>query len=88
VALITPIYFIYLQATREIKKYLWEIIDDDGHLHTGQEDIKIEVVNYFSNFFNEHRQSNVRTQMVTIRLYPRIVLEEDVTALEHVVTLE
>jgi hypothetical protein len=52
VAIITPSSFIDLQAIGEIKNIFGKSLMI-GRLHTGQEDIKIEVVNYFSNFFNE-----------------------------------
>jgi hypothetical protein len=44
--------------------------------------------NYFGSFFKEQNQSDLRTQLETIRLYPRMVQEDDVLFLEKVVTLE
>jgi hypothetical protein len=81
-------FFHRFASYRRNKKYLWEITDEDGHLHTDQEVIKSEVVNYFSTFFNEQGSQTYRAQLETIRLYPRIVLEEEVTTLEKVVSLE
>lgn len=57
-------------------------------MHTGQEAIKAEAINYFGSFFKEQNQSDLRIQLETIRLYPRMVQEDDVLFLEKVVTLE
>jgi hypothetical protein len=42
-----------LQVIRRNKKFLWEIRDEDGNVHTGQEAIKKEVVSYFHTFFKD-----------------------------------
>jgi hypothetical protein len=46
-------FSIVLQATWRNKKFIWEIKDEAGRLHTGQEAIKEEDNNFFKSFFHD-----------------------------------
>jgi hypothetical protein len=81
-------FFHNFASYRRNKKFLWEIRDEDGNVHTGQEAIKKEVVSYFHTFFKDQGQTNIQDQLAAISLYPRIVQEEEVATLERVVTME
>ena len=70
------------------KKYLWDITYDSGRVHFGREAIKDEATSYFKTFFNEPRQTTIWAQLETISLYPKIVLEEEVSSIEQAVTME
>jgi hypothetical protein len=57
-------------------------------VHKGQEAIKIEAVRYFSNFYKESEHNSCEDQIAIVRLYPRIVTEEEVNTLESPCTTE
>jgi hypothetical protein len=76
-------FFHRFASYRRNKKHLWDITDDDGRVHSGQDAIKNEVVSYFHSFFQDTGQPNLRAQLETISLYPKLVLEEEVSSLEQ-----
>jgi hypothetical protein len=45
---------------RRNKKFLWEIRDEDGNVHSGQDAIKKEVVSYLDFFFKDKNQTNIQ----------------------------
>jgi hypothetical protein len=53
------IFFHNFANFRHNKKYIWEIMDDEGHIHTGQKNIKAEAINYFKQFFKENTVSSI-----------------------------
>jgi hypothetical protein len=80
-------YFHRFASFRRNKKQLWEVKDETDHFHSGQEDIKKEVVRHFNNFYKESNNSIV-DQIATVRLYPRMTTEEEVLRLEIPCTKE
>jgi len=68
------------------KKFIWEINDGTGVLHTGQQAIKVEAVKFFKYFFNDTGQNTIVNQINTVRMFPNIVREEDIRHLEKIVT--
>jgi hypothetical protein len=50
--------FFHLYAShRRNKKFIWEINDEKGNVHSGQQAIKEEAVRHFSSFYNDIDQS-------------------------------
>jgi hypothetical protein len=54
----------------------------NGMVHTGQEALKKQVTRFFNNFFEDTGQNTIEEQVATVRLFPRLVTEEEVTYLE------
>jgi hypothetical protein len=73
---------------RRNNKHIWEIKDENGMVHTGQEALKKEATIFFNSFFEDTGQNTIEDQVATIRLYPRLVTEEDVISLEKPCTRE
>jgi len=68
------------------KKFIWEINDEVGVSHTGQEAIKTEATEFFKSFFNDTGQNSIVNQINIVRMYPTFVREEEQSLLEQVVT--
>jgi hypothetical protein len=51
-------------------------------VHTGQEALKEEASRFFNTFFQDTGQNTIEDQIATVRLYPRLVTEEEVINLE------
>lgn len=73
---------------RRNKKHLWDITDEDDRVHSGQDAINDEAISYFKYFFQDTSQFNLCDQMDIVRLYPNLVLEDEVITLENPRTLE
>jgi hypothetical protein len=63
-------------------------MDENGLVHSGQEALKKEATRYFNSFFEDIGQNTIVDQVSTIRLFPRLVEEEDVLSLEKPCTRE
>jgi hypothetical protein len=48
---------------RRNRKFVWEIMDEEGHLHNGQKNIKEEAVKHFKNFFKEQVAPSTNDQV-------------------------
>jgi hypothetical protein len=80
--------FITFASFRRNKKHLWEIKDDQGKIHHGQEAIKTEAKHFFRSFYQESVENMIVDQVEAVRLYPRMVMDEEVQNLEKPVTKE
>jgi hypothetical protein len=76
-------YFHHFTSYRRNKKYLWEIQDDQGHFHQGQDALKKEAKRFFSSFYQEEDENKIVEQVESVRLYPRFVNDEEVVSLEN-----
>jgi hypothetical protein len=76
-------FFHRFTSFRRNKKHIWEIEDEAGKLHSDKEAIKDEAINYFKSFYQDTRTNNIGDQVSTVRLFPRMVLEEEVLNLEN-----
>jgi hypothetical protein len=81
-------YFHHYASFRRNKKHLWEIMDDRGQSHQGQEAIKSEALHFFRSFYQESTDNRIVEQIEAVRQYPRLVMEEEVHVLERSVTKE
>jgi hypothetical protein len=79
-------FFHLFSSYRRNKKFIWEIKDEVGGTHTGQQAIKDEAVRYFKSFFNDTGQINLEERIGSVRLFPTFVNEVDVHNLEKEVT--
>ena len=52
-------YFHHFASYRRNKKFIWEIKDETGGIHTGQEAIKEEAHKFFKSFFRDTGQNNI-----------------------------
>jgi hypothetical protein len=68
-----PKFFHRFASYRRNKKHLWEIKDDSGCVHSGQENIKETTQCFFKSFFQDTGQTSIIDQIELVRLYPRIV---------------
>jgi hypothetical protein len=79
--------FFHLYAShRRNKKFIWEINDEKGKVHSGQQAIKEEAVRHFSSFFNDTGQTFMEERLESVRLYPTFVTALEVQDLEKEVT--
>jgi hypothetical protein len=62
-------FFHHFASYRRNWKYVWEIRDDSGALHTGQEEIKDEAVKYFNFFFKAQDQPSTSDQVRVAGLF-------------------
>jgi hypothetical protein len=65
---------------------MWEIKDEQGHFHQGQEALKTEAKRYFSSFYKESVENRIVEQVESVRLFPRMVTVEDLEVLEKPVS--
>jgi hypothetical protein len=79
-------FFHLFASYRRNKKFIWEIKDELGGTHTGQQAIKDEAVRYFKSFFSDTSQINLEEWIDSVRLFPTFVNEVDVQNLEKEVT--
>jgi hypothetical protein len=50
-------FFHHYASYRRNKKFIWEINDEEGKVHSGQQAIKDEAVRHFNSFFNDSGQT-------------------------------
>jgi hypothetical protein len=75
-------YFHRFSSYRRNKKHLWEVKDESDQVHYGQEAIKDEVLRFFSSFYQDTGKNLIEDQIASVRLFPRMVSEEEVQLLE------
>jgi hypothetical protein len=66
---------------RRNKNFVWEIKDDLGNLHSGQETLKSVATNYFKSFFKAEEQSQITDQVRVVNLFNKFITEEDAKTL-------
>jgi hypothetical protein len=81
-------YFHHFASYRWNKKHIWEVKDDSGQVHYGQDAIKMEAQRYFSSFYKESSINTIEEQVAMVGLFPRMVNEEEVMLLEKPVSKE
>jgi hypothetical protein len=75
-------FFHRFASFRRNKKHIWEIEDEAGQDPFDKEAIKDEAINYFKSFYQDTGTNNIGDQVATVRLFPRMVMEEEVLNLE------
>jgi hypothetical protein len=81
-------FFHRFTSYRRNKKYIWEVKDENGGTHSGQQAIKDEAIKYFKSFFSETGQNVIEDQINSVRLFTNFVTEDDVHTLEKAVSKE
>jgi hypothetical protein len=81
-------FFHQFASFRRNNKHIWEVLDENGQVHFGQEALKKEANRHFKSFFEESGHSTINDQVLSARLYPRLVNEEDTLLLERPCTKE
>jgi hypothetical protein len=71
-------FFHRFASFRRNKKHLWEIEDEEGRIYQKQEDIKNSAINYFKSFYQAEGTNILGDQVDIVRLFPRMVKEEEV----------
>jgi hypothetical protein len=67
-------------------KHLWEIWDELGQEHRGQEALKSEANRYFKNLFIEDPHITLVDQLNLVHLFPHYISDEDSTKIDSLVT--
>jgi hypothetical protein len=80
-------FFHQFSSHRRNQKHIWEILDDTGTLHTGQEELKEEAVKYFKNFFKAQEQPSTIDQVRVVSLFSWLVNEEEARILHGPVNM-
>jgi hypothetical protein len=83
----TKFFHNYANHSR-IRKHVWEITDENGYTHSGQGDIKEEVVQYFKKKFKAPIIPSTTEQVKVTGLYSRMVNDEESSSLYRPVTME
>jgi hypothetical protein len=81
-------FFHQFASHRRNIKHIWEIRDDTGTAHCGQESIKEEAVKYYKNFFKSLDQSHPSDQVRVAGLFSCLINEEEARVLHRPVKLE
>jgi hypothetical protein len=63
-------YFHHFASYRRNKKHIWEVKDDLGQVHYGQDEIKMEAQRYFSSFYKESNINSIEEQVAMAGLFP------------------
>jgi hypothetical protein len=79
-------FFHHYASYRRNKKFIWEIKDEAGKVHLGQQAIKDEAVRHFRSFFNDTGQINMEERIESVRLFLTFVNAVDVQNLEKEVS--
>jgi hypothetical protein len=79
-------YFHKFASAKRNQKHIWEIWDELGQEHRGQEALKAEANRYFKNLFSKDSYISPVDQMELARLFPRYVNVEDSCLIDRPVT--
>jgi hypothetical protein len=75
------IFFHNFANFRRNKKYIWEIMDEEGNIHLGQQNIKAEAVNYFKQFFKENIVFSIPEQVKVAEKFSNLITEDEAEGL-------
>jgi hypothetical protein len=79
-------FFHAFASHRRNKNHIWEIRDERGELHSGQDAIKKEAVRYFKNFYQESDCVVINEQVDTASLYGCFVKDDEATLIDGMCT--
>jgi hypothetical protein len=80
-------YFHHFTSFRRNRKHIWEVQDENGQVHYGQEAIKKESFKHFKGSFQDFGHY-ISDQVYSANLFPRLVNMEDTLLLERPCTKE
>jgi hypothetical protein len=63
------IFFHHFASSKRNSKHIWEVLDENGQVHFGQDAIKKEVTRHFTSFFEEVEHSSIVDQVFIDRIY-------------------
>jgi hypothetical protein len=69
-------------------KHIWDILDDSGTLHSGQQAIKDATTCFFKDFYEAKLIPTLQEQVDVAQLFPNSVNLEDSTSLDNPCTLQ
>jgi hypothetical protein len=52
-------YFHNFPSYRRNKKQIWEICDEEGHVHTSVEAIKSKAIKYYKSFYSKSEEEYI-----------------------------
>jgi hypothetical protein len=81
-------FFFTIMLVTEKKNAIWEMKDDIGISHSGQEDIETEVVRHFKSFYVDSGKNTIVDQVNAVQYYPSFFTERDVQELEKPSSVE
>jgi hypothetical protein len=70
-------FFHNFASYRRNKKFIWEVQDDSGAVHSGQKEIKAEATKFFKSFYHDVGHTSILNQLSSVRLFSAFVSEED-----------
>jgi hypothetical protein len=74
-------FFHKFASFRRNSKYFWEIQDEAGHLHCGQENIKKVALKHFKDFYKEQLVPSTNDRVRVVALFSNMLNDKDVEAL-------
>jgi hypothetical protein len=73
---------------RRNNKYIWEIMDDEGHIHTGQKNIKAEAIKHLNIFSRSNDDPSTPEQVRVAEKFSRMITEAEAEVLYAPIQLE
>jgi hypothetical protein len=81
-------YFHKIASSRRNHKHIWEILDEAGTLHRGQNALKSTAVNHFKPFFDQNPNANIQSSVSVANLYAHTVSEAENISLDNPCSLQ
>lgn len=72
----TKFFYHYASSSRS-KKHIWEIKEETGHIHYGQETLKTTATRHFKSFYGASDHTSIAEQVSVARLFSCFITEVD-----------
>jgi hypothetical protein len=70
-------FFHHYASSSRNKKHIWEIKDETGQVHSGQEALKLAATKHFKYFYGASDHTSIVDQVFVAILFSHFVTEED-----------
>jgi hypothetical protein len=81
-------YFHKIVEGRRKGNIIWEIMDGEGRVHTGQKNLQQATMGYFKELYSEQGNLSIINQLNVVRRYPRFFSDEETRTMDSQVTLD
>jgi hypothetical protein len=81
-------YFHHFASSCRNKKHIWDIKDEVGTTHRGQQAIKTTTTCFFKSYYEATPHNNLQDPVTVARLFPRSVTEDDSIIMDSPCTLQ
>ena len=81
-------FFHYFASNKKNLNSIWELVDENGNLVKGQDQLQNLAKNCFDRIFKRGGQTSLEAQLKTIKYYLAFFVEEDKILMENQLTLK